>query len=138
VSNPLVVDTMVFAYALLGVPAHRETALAVLEAADPIVVPDSCYAELANVVWQWTRAKEISRDTGQALLTDTEVLVSHFHPTTHLWSQALSLAIDADHPACDTLFIATAQREGTRVVTFDQRLQRAFPDWTLAPEAFLS
>ena len=136
-SKAMVVDTMVFAYALLGVPAHRETALAALEAADPIVVPDSCYAELANVVWQWTRAKEISGDTGHALLTDAEVLIYRAHPTTHLWSQALSLAIDADHPAYDALFIAAAQREGTQVVTFDKRLQTAFPDWTLAPEAVL-
>ena len=137
-SQPLVVDTMVLAYALLGVPAHREAALAALEAADPIVVPDSCYAELANVVWQWTRAKEISRDRGHALLTDAEALVNRAHPTTHLWNQALRLAIDADHPAYDTLFIAAAQREGTRVVTFDKRLQTAFPDWTLAPETFLA
>ena len=133
----MVVDTMVFAYALLGVPDYREIALAALEKSNPIVVPDSCYAELANVVWQWTRTKEISPETGLALLADAEALITRSHPTTRLWSQALRLAIDADHPAYDTLFIAAAQHEGTRVVTFDKRLQDAFPDWALAPEAFL-
>lgn len=133
----MVVDTMVLAYALLGVPDYRETALAVLEASDPIVVPDSCYAELANVVWLWSRTKAISRETGHALLPDAEVLITRSHPTTRLWRQALSLAVEADHPAYDTLCIAAAQHEGTQVVTFDKRLQDAFPDWALAPEAFL-
>lgn len=133
----MVVDTMVLAYALLGVPDYRETALAVLEKSNPTVVPDSCYAELANVVWQWSRTKAISRETGHALLTDAEVLITRSHPTTRLWSRALRLAIDTDHPAYDTLFIAAAQYEGSQVVTFDKRLQDAFPDWALAPKAFL-
>lgn len=133
--QPLVVDTMVFAYALLGVPPHRDAALATLEEASDIVVPESCYAELANVVWQWTRAKAIARGTAVDLLTDAEALITRSHPTTHLWHQALGLAIDADHPAYDTLFLAAAQRERCRVATFDQRLQQAFPEWTLAPEA---
>jgi predicted nucleic acid-binding protein len=48
-----VVDTTVFAYALLGVPEFGDEALAVLEAATEIHVPDSFRVELVNVVWQW-------------------------------------------------------------------------------------
>lgn len=129
----MVVDTMVFAYALLGVPDYREAALATLREADPVIVPDSCYAELANVIWQWTRAKEIPEATGHTILTDAEALISHSISTPRLWRQALRLAIEADHPAYDTLFIAAAQHEGTFVATFDQRLRATFPEWTREP-----
>ena len=132
-STPMVVDTMVFAYALLGVPDYRDAALATLREADPVIVPDSCYAELANVIWQWTRAKEIPEETGHTLLTDAETLIGRSLSTPHLWRQALRLATEADHPAYDTLFIAAAQHEGTLVTTFDQRLRATFPEWTREP-----
>lgn len=133
----MVVDTMVFAYALVGVSAHREAAVAVLGRADRVVVPDSCYTELANVVWKWVRSKGVPEETGHAVLADAEALITRSFPTTHLWADALALAVGADHPVYDTLFVAAARREQTRVVTFDKRLQSAFPEWTIPPAAVL-
>lgn len=80
------------------------------------------------MVWQWTQAGEIFRETGHILLTDAEVLLTRSHPTTRLWSQVLGLAIDGDHPTYDTLFITVAHYEKTHVVTFDKQLQDVFPD----------
>ena len=42
----MVIDTMVFAYALLKVEDYYEQALEVLEETDLIIVPDSLFAEL--------------------------------------------------------------------------------------------
>jgi predicted nucleic acid-binding protein len=56
----MVIDTMVLAYAMLGVPEFREESLAILEAATEIHVPDSFRAELVNVVWQWVQYKGLS------------------------------------------------------------------------------
>ena len=133
----MVVDTMVFAYALLGVSTHRDTAVAVLEKTEPVVVPDSCYAELANVVWQWVRTKGVPEETGHEVLADAEAVITRSYPTTHLWADALALAVEADHPVYDTLFVAAARREQARVVTFDKRLQDAFPEWAIPPSAML-
>ena len=49
----MVIDTMVFAYALLHVEDKYEQAIAALETVDQIVVPDSLFAELGNVIWQY-------------------------------------------------------------------------------------
>ena len=65
---------MVFAYALLGVPVFREDALAVLETATEIHVPDSFRAELVNVVWQWVQYKDVPLDVGLDVLRDAEAL----------------------------------------------------------------
>lgn len=124
---------MVFAYALLGVTDHRQVALDALEQPDTIVVPDSLYAELANVVWQWIRNRDVDRDTGLTVLSDAQALIDRSLPASLLWVEALALAIEADHPVYDTLFVAAARHEDSRVVTFDRRMQAAFPELTLRP-----
>ena len=48
----MVIDTMVFAYALLHVQGKYDQAIAALASTDRIVVPDSLFAELGSVVWQ--------------------------------------------------------------------------------------
>lgn len=59
----MVVDTMVFSYALLGIAGVRDEAVRVVDAVIYIRVPDSFRAELGNVVWQWVKHREICRKT---------------------------------------------------------------------------
>jgi predicted nucleic acid-binding protein len=49
----MIIDTMVMAYALLGVPEHGEKSIAALRKADALYAPASVQAELLNVVWQY-------------------------------------------------------------------------------------
>ena len=49
----VVFDSMVVAYALLGVTEFRDEATQALEIAEEIWVPDSFRAELVNIFWQW-------------------------------------------------------------------------------------
>jgi len=71
----MVIDTMVFAYALLHVEARYEQAIAALETVDQIVVTDSLFAELGNVIWQWIQFRQLPLQIGLDALQDAEVLV---------------------------------------------------------------
>lgn len=134
----MVVDTMVFAYALLGVPRFRDEALAVLTLVDDILVPDSFRAELVNVVWQWTRENQLTLEVGLDVLTDADSLIMYAAPADELWERALELSVAANHPAYDTLFVALAEREETSLITYDTKLRRKFQNQTIAPTDFLS
>ena len=134
----MVIDTMVFAYALLGVEAFRQDAAAILEQADSISVPDSLRAELANVLWQWIKHRKVSMTTALEIMDDTESLIGQTLSGKDLWERALVLAVESNHPAYDTYFIAAAEREDTQVVSFDKKLKAVFPDRVLTAAEFLS
>ena len=127
----MIIDTMVFAYALLRVEGFSEQALEVLATADLIEVPDSFRAELVNVVWKWLKTKGLSLDLGLEVLQDAEGLIDRVIPTERLWERALELAVQYNHSAYDTLFIAAAELGETRVVTFNKKLLRIFPGLTV-------
>lgn len=124
----MVFDTMVFAYALLKVEDKQEQALAALAAAQQIIVPDSMFAELGNVVWQWIQFRNVSLATGHEILADAETLVNQVLLQAQLRSMALELAVGANHPFYDTLFVAAAIQTETVFITFDRKLAAKFPE----------
>jgi predicted nucleic acid-binding protein len=87
----MVVDTMVFAYALLGVEEFRQDATATLEQADTISVPDSFRVEMGNVLWQWIKHRKVSIETALQIMDDTESLISRTLSGENLWERALVL-----------------------------------------------
>lgn len=127
----MIVDTMVFAYALLHVEEKYEQAIAVLESTDQIVVPDSLFAELGNVVWQWTKFHQLSLQTGLEVMQDAEALVDLTINSALIRDTALELAVKVDHPFYDTLFISAAIQINSKVITFDRKLANKFPDRTI-------
>jgi predicted nucleic acid-binding protein len=134
----MVVDTMVFAYALLASHPHREEALRILEVCEEVIVPDSIRAELVNTIWQYIRSKDVPVDVGIELLRDAESLFSRVENSRALWERALRLAVSSSHPAYDTLFVALAELSSTKVVTYDEKLLRTFPDHCISAAAFLA
>jgi predicted nucleic acid-binding protein len=134
----MVIDTMVFAYALLGVPEFREESLAVLDVSPDILVPDSFRAELVNVVWLWVREKSLPLQVGIVVLRDADALVTQVVSSAALWERALALAVEANHSAYDTLFVALAESADTKLVTYDAKLQKSFPDRVLSPSELLA
>ncbi len=133
----MVFDTNVFAYALLNVPEHREQAARALERSQNVLVPDSFRVEIANVVWQWIRSNDMPIKVGQAVVCKAEALVTQFVSSKLLWELALTLSVECDHPVYDTMFIAIATLERTRVVTYDRRLLKRFPEYTQTVSGFL-
>jgi predicted nucleic acid-binding protein len=134
----MVVDTMVFAYALLGVEEFRQDAIATLEQAETISVPDSFRVEMANVLWQWIKHRKVSIETALQVMDDTESLISRTLSGDNLWERAVALSVSSNHPAYDTYFIAAAEMENTQVVSFDKKLKTIFPDKVLTAAEFLS
>ncbi|MGB3294510.1 MAG: type II toxin-antitoxin system VapC family toxin [Phormidesmis sp.] len=133
----MIVDTMVFAYALLRVENNYEESALILEQARSILVPDSFRAELANVVWQWVKFKSVPEDVAYGVLQDADTLVDHIVSSERIWVKALQLSVAFDHPVYDTLFVATAEAFEDKVVTYDTKMQSKFPNQVLSPQAFL-
>lgn len=134
----MVIDTVVFAYALLGVEEFCEAAAKAIERADEIWVPDSLRAELVNVVWQWVHLRGVPIETGQDVLQDAETLFTKVVPTQALWEHALELAVDRGHPAYDTLFIALAIAQDCKVITYDRKLLSTFPEYAISVSDYLN
>ena len=134
----MIVDTMVFAYALLGVEEFRKDATAILERMDTITVPDSFRVEMANVLWQWVNHRKIPIEIALQIMDDAESLIGLTISGTDLWERALALSVESNHPAYDTYFIAAAEMENSQVVSFDKKLKTVFPDKVLTPAEFLS
>ena len=134
----MVIDTMVFAYALLGVDEFRQEAAAILERADTISVPDSLRVELANVLWQWINYRKVSIETAFEVMDDSECLIGRTLLGEKLWERALALSVENNHPVYDTYFIAAAELEDTQVVSFDRKLKAVFPDRVLTAAEYLS
>ena len=127
----MIVDTNVIAYAVLGPKEHRERAWQALATVDSVVVPGLFFAEYGNVVWQWARRHEPGVAVFLGVLDHGEALVDRVVPTESLWRAAVGLALRHDHAVCDAVFIAAAQRLGTKLLTFDRALLASFPDRTV-------
>lgn len=132
----MIIDTMVMAYALLGVEDLGPESLAALRAADELVAPASVEGELLNVVWQWGRER-VSPVLAASVYEDAARLWTELVPVAALWPTALALALEHNHSPYDTLFVAAARRKKTRVLTYDRKLLRLFPDDTISVGAFL-
>ena len=137
-ASDVVFDTMVVAYALLGVTEHRDDAARALAAADRVSAPDLLHAELGNVLWQWVKHRRMPAGTAARILDHAAALIPRAIPSRVLAVRALELAAERDHPTYDTVFVALADAEGTRVVTYDQALLRRFPEWAVSVPSFLS
>ncbi len=133
----MVIDTMVFAYALLRVEGFHEESLSVLSKASEILVPDSFRAELTNVVWQWLKARSILLEVCIKVLIEADSLVTQVISSASLWERALTLSLANNHAAYDTLFIALAEKFNTKVVTYDAQICKIFPDYVITPNEFL-
>ncbi|MBN2440345.1 MAG: type II toxin-antitoxin system VapC family toxin [Spirochaetales bacterium] len=123
----VVIDTMVFIYALWGVIPYRDEALAVLEKTKEIIVPDSVRAEIVNVIWQWIQWAQLPTEKGLFALQHVQGLFTEVVPCHDLWFMALDLSLKNDHPAYDTLFVALADQRKTKLVTYDSKLIEKFP-----------
>ncbi len=126
----MIVDTMVMAYAMLGVAKFGEESAAALELLDEIIAPASVEAELLNVVWQWASHGE-NVDNVAAAYFEASSMWTELIPVESLWPLALDLALTKNHSPYDTLFVAAARVRRTKLVTYDKKLLKAFPSDTV-------
>lgn len=133
----MVFDTMVLAYALLGVRPFRDAAVASLAKARHVLVPDSFRAEFTNVLWPWVKSREVPLERAIECLHAAEALVTEAVPATHLTEHALQLSVAENVAAYDTLFVALALQRRVKLVTCDRELLRKFPEVAVSPEVYV-
>ena len=134
----MVVDTNVFVYALVGASEFRADSLAVLRSPTDLIVPDSFRAEFGNALWQYIQRREATLEECLEIMADVDEIIDREFSVVGFWERALQMAVHANHPVYDAVFAALAEREGTRVVTYDRRFREAFPDLTVSPAEFLA
>ena len=133
-----VVDANVFIYAVFNVPGVGEDAKEVFRRVDEVHVPSSLLAELVSTVWQKAKRREITPADGRQGLAAFPSLIDRTANVAALWNRALELPLAEDHSPYDTLFVALAERENLRLVTFDRKLARKFPLRCVESAAFLA
>ncbi len=133
----MIFDTDVLAEALVGESPRTEEALAALLAAPDVEVPDLAIAELANVLWKMKLLGRVSSDQAATALAAVRRWVRTVFSSVELAREALRLAVERRHPAYDAFFAAAARNRGSKVVTYDRRFIRSFPDAAITPAQFL-
>lgn len=134
----LVLDTTVLANYFIGTSSHRLESSALLRLPFEFTAPDLWRAELASVFWKAVRAGHIAPDDALEMLPQAEELVSTTVSSQELWSSALTLAVEADHPVYDCLFVALAIIRDTMLVSYDLKLKAKFGDLVVLPEKVMS
>lgn len=134
-SRHLVLDASAAVETVLRRPL-AEAILDRLERADRVTVPDLYFAEVANALWKYVRAGEITIDDGQALLEAASALADESLPLNELATEALATAVAFDHSVYDALYAVTARRCGAAVCTIDRRFVKLLKALRVAAVTF--
>ena len=134
----MVVDTNVVAYYLLGTEPFADEVRAFWRAAGAVSAPAHWQAELANVIWMAVRTGVVAADEGHRRLDFASRLRIRSVSIGSLWQRALATALDADVSVYDSLFVELARRQRSRLITFDARVLKAFPDIARRPSSAAS
>jgi predicted nucleic acid-binding protein len=129
----IVVDTNVLAY--LYLPGdHTAGAEALLEQDPDWAAPVLWRSEFCNILAGYIRRKALTFEQACSLQAEAESLLagSEFEIDSRL---VLELVRDSDCSAYDCEFIALAMKLGTKLVTEDKKLLRAFPARAVALSA---
>jgi predicted nucleic acid-binding protein len=121
-SQRLVLDASAGLAAVAG-GADGRALLQPIEAAEVVVAPDIYAAEVANGLWKYVGAGDLSADEAQARLLKALELVDLTLPSAELVSEALLEAGRMRHPIYDLLYAVVARRIGGAVLTRDRRLR---------------
>jgi predicted nucleic acid-binding protein len=133
----IVVDTDVIAAALLGEPRRGREAGRLLASGRGLLAPSHWQAELANVVWKATVLGRLPLERVDAVMAAASRLPVVSVAVSGLWRGAVARAIAVRHPVYDTLFVELAEREGTRVVSYDRAFREKFPGVVVEPVALI-
>ena len=116
-----VVDASVGAKWILP-EVYTENALRLLSEDIEFLVPDLFYIEIANILWQRVRRREISKDDADDHYRDIANTDLKTYPSESLANAALDMACETGQTAYDCLYVALALREGVPLITADRPL----------------
>lgn len=129
----IVVDSNVLAY--LYLPGELTDAAEALLGCDPEwTAPVLWRSEFRNILAGYLRRRSLSFEQAAALQAEAEDLLAGNEYEVDSRS-VLELVRDSDCSAYDCEFIALAEKLGTRLVTMDKKLLKAFPSRAVALNA---
>lgn len=119
----LIVDASVCAKWLFN-EEHSAEARRLLASGQEFRAPYLLPAEVGNIAWKKCLRRDVTVDEAEEALAIFRKAPISLAPATRLARPTLAIAVELNHPFYDCLYLALAQREGTRVVTADDRLRR--------------
>ncbi len=134
----MVIDTMIFIYAFFSKGQEHIDSKTILKKAERIIVPDLFYSEFANTTWQWVLHRNTPMVNALDALSMLDILITHTIETKSVAQKSLFFAIERNHSVYDSIFVETAIQSNTKVVSFDKKLLRTFPEYSVHPRVFLS
>ena len=121
----IVVDTNVLAYLYLPSEFGRRAEALLREDADWFA-PLLWRSEFRNILAGYLRRQTLGFEDAIAMQTEAEALLAGNERQVHS-RRVLELVRGSDCTACDCEFVALAIELGTRLVTMDRKLLKAFP-----------
>ena len=91
-----------------------------LEEVVVVTAPDLFCSEVANALWKYVKAGELSPDLAVPRLEEGLALVDSLIPERLLAPEALVAAIRHQHSAYDMMYAVLARRSGAMVITMDR------------------
>jgi len=95
-----------------------------LLATDEVQAPRLFQVEVANAVWKYVMAGDMSQDQALAIHAAATALVDTFINDAELVEPALREAIGLSHPIYDMLYLVLTHRTGAQLCTLDRRLAK--------------
>jgi predicted nucleic acid-binding protein len=128
----VVLDASVFVRSALAASGEARAWIRSVEASELVAhVPELLYAELANGLLTYVRARSLTAADAVDVLQAMAVLPLHAHRLGDLVPGALSLASETGFSAYDSCYAVLASSLGIPLVTADRRLADAVPGATL-------
>lgn len=115
-----VIDANVAVALIVGLPWSKE-ARERIRLDDAAIAPAILLTEIANALWQQVRKGVLSLDDAFAGLSDVRRLITITRDEDSL-EDALRLAVSANHPVYDCVYLALANQSGTPLLTADRKL----------------
>ena len=101
---------------------HSTETERLFQQAEDLLAPDLIWSEAANVIWKRHRCGDLSQENAAAIMEQILGLPLRIHASVDLIRDALSLAIQLDRTAYDSLYLALAVKSESVMLTADKRL----------------
>ncbi len=89
---------------------------------EELIVPDLLFAEVGNILWKKQMRGEMEAAAAQMGARWLLQVPLQVHDSAGLLADALTLALQLQHPAYDCFYLALAMRIDAPLVTADRRL----------------
>jgi predicted nucleic acid-binding protein len=98
----------------------RAEAVDLLASNIPLGAPDLMLSEVANVLWQKVRRREMQLDRARAAMATLNSIFPNWISSRELVPRAFEMAQELDHSVYDCVYLAAAERDAAILITADR------------------